>query len=79
MSAGVGYGRRRSRMPSGMEEMRWYRTRQGCRDRPSGRGVESWNLAVLSAVGYAARAPGGPASSSRSRASSKHWRSWSTR
>ena len=50
MSAGVGYGRRRSRVPSGMEEMRWYRTRQGCRVRPSGRGVESWNLAVLSAV-----------------------------
>ena len=73
------YGRPRSRVPSGMEEMRWCRLRQGCRVQPSGRGAGSWLAAMWCAVGCVARVPDGPASSSRSRALSTRWRRWLTR
>ena len=42
-------------------------------------GRRSWLAAMWCAVGCVARVPDGPASSSRSRASSTRWRSWLTR
>ena len=49
--------------------------------RPTIRGgvAENWSLAAQSADGYAVRARDGPASSSLSRESMKHWRSGWTR
>ena len=79
MSVGVVSGRPRNRVPSDMEAMLWFRTRRGCRARPSARGAGSWNRVALSPVEFAVRAPDDRASSSLSRASSKRWRSWLTR
>ncbi len=65
------YGRRPSLVPSGMEAMRWFRMRPGCRARRYARVARSWNRAVPSMAESAARARGGPASSSPSPALSK--------
>ena len=45
-SVGAASGRRRNRVPSGMEATLWFRMRRACRARPFARGAGSWDRAA---------------------------------